>query len=272
MKVLISVDMEGVTGVTAWSDVTPGTPAYERFRHQMTAEANAAVAGAFDAGASSVVVNDSHGRMRNLLYEELDGRASLVSGPVKPLDMVEGVDGAHAAVFIGYHAMAGSEGGTLAHTMTGTVQNWLLNGVPVGEAQINAALCGHFNVPVVLVSGDARLAEEVAATLPSARRVVVKWASDQQTARSRPANEVLPLIRDQVKEAVVGASQVLPVITDGPVRVGIEFVHPTEATAASLCPRIRRTSGRTVEMEGATMLEAYQWSWVALELARALTG
>jgi D-aminopeptidase len=102
--------------------------------------------------------------------------------------------------------------------------------------------------------------------------VVVKWASDQQTARSRPANEVLPLIRDQVKEAVVGASQVLPVITDGPVRVGIEFVHPTEATAASLCPRIRRTSGRTVEMEGATMLEAYQWSWVALELARALTG
>ncbi len=269
MRVLISVDMEGVSGVSCWNDVTPGTPAYERFRRRMTAEASAAVAGAFAGGATSVVVNDAHDGMHNLLYEELDGRAELISGTIKPLDMVEGGAGADAACFIGYHAMAGAEAGVLAHTMTGSIGDWFLNGVPVGETQINAALLGELGVPVVLVSGDSQLAAEVEATLPQASRVIVKWGIDQETARSRPRDEVLTALTTEVELAVRQAGAVAPVRVTKPVNIAIEFVNPTEAAAACLCPQIRRTGGRRVELSAPEMREAYQLAWVASILAHS---
>ncbi|HVA22641.1 MAG TPA: M55 family metallopeptidase [Candidatus Micrarchaeia archaeon] len=270
MRILISVDMEGISGVAAWDDVRPGTPGYERFRRQMTLEANAAVAGAFAAGAASVVVNDAHDGMHNLLYESLDGRAELISGTMKPLDMVEGGTGADAAVFIGYHAMAGAEGGVLAHTMSGSIANWYLGGVAVGETQINAAILGQLGVPVVLVSGDAQLAQEVERTLPQARRVVVKWGTDEETARSRPRDEVLRCLAEEVQQAVAGAAAVEPIRVPGPVTIAIEFVRPAHATAASLCPQIRRAGGRRVEITAADILEAYRLSWVASILAHSV--
>ena len=137
MKVFISVDMEGVTGLTDPEDVLPDGADYARGRVFMTGDANAAILGAYDAGATEVLVNDSHWTMRNLLLEDLDPRARMIKGFQKPMCMVQGLDSSYdAAVFVGYHSCAGTGGGVLNHTLLGKeVQNLLLNGEPIGETR-----------------------------------------------------------------------------------------------------------------------------------------
>ncbi|HET9465408.1 MAG TPA: M55 family metallopeptidase, partial [Gemmatimonadales bacterium] len=178
MRVYISVDMEGVAGVVH-EDQTDPTDArhageYNRFRRLMTDEANAAIAGALEAGARSVLVNDSHWLMRNLLAEELNPAAELLSGGPKRLSMVEGIDaGFDAAMFIGYHARAGTRNATIDHTYTSRVYETRLNGEPVGELALNAAMAGVHGVAVVLVSGDLALAEEARALFGDGVETVV---------------------------------------------------------------------------------------------------
>lgn len=268
MRVLISVDMEGISGVTGPNDVTPGTPAYERMRHRMTEEANAAVRGAFAAGAQSVVVNDSHDGMRNVLYEELDPRAELISGFNKPLCMVEGAEGAQAAIFVGYHAWAGTAMAVMDHTISGrAVHNWWLNGERVGESQLNAAILGHFGVPVVLACGDDKLAAQIEATLPQARRVIVKYAIDMYTARSLPSAQVLADIEREAKAAVAGAKGVEPVRTSGPQTMRLEFTKAGYAQAACHWPSVVRVDDRTVEVTGKDIVEAWRMADALVALA-----
>ena len=173
MRVYISVDMEGVAGVVHEDQTDPIDPRhageYNRFRRLMTGEANAAIEGALAAGAKTILVNDSHWLMRNLLAEELHPAAELLSGGPKLRSMVEGVDeGFDAALFVGYHARAGTGHAIIDHTYTSRVHEARLNGQPVGELAINAALAGTYGVPVALVSGDQALAAEAAR---AARRV-----------------------------------------------------------------------------------------------------
>ncbi len=267
MRVLISVDMEGIAGVTGHDDVAPGTAQYERFRRLMTAEANAAVSGAFAAGAKSVVVNDSHDGMRNILYEELDARAELISGYNKPLCMVQGAAGAQAAVFIGYHAMAGTARAVLDHTISGAqTHNWYLNGVRVGEAQLNAALCGHFDVPVVAVSGDDKLAVQVQATLPGARSIVVKESLDREAARNLPRGQVLEMIATEVAAAVRDCAKVTPLRAPGVATIRVEFSRAGLADLAGLLPEAKRIDDRTLEVAGANVVEAWRRADVMLRL------
>ena len=162
MKVFISVDMEGVTGITDPEDVLPDGADYARGRRFMTADANAAIRGAFDAGATEVLVNDSHWTMRNLLLEDLDPRARMIKGLQKPMCMVQGLDASFdAAVFVGYHSCAGTEHGVLNHTLLGKeVQNLLLNDEPIGETRLNALIAGELGVPVVFVAGDDAVCRE----------------------------------------------------------------------------------------------------------------
>src|SRR5262249_37109567 len=162
VKVFISVDMEGVSGITDPEDVLPDGADYQRGRVFMTGDANAAVLGAYDGGADEVLVNDSHWIMRILLLEELDPRARKIKVFHKTLCMVQGLDESYdGAVFIGYHSCAGTEGGVLNHTMLGKeIQNIYLNGEPTGETRLNAAFAGHFGVPVLLVAGDAAVCDE----------------------------------------------------------------------------------------------------------------
>src|SRR5262249_2284832 len=152
MRVLISADMEGATGVTGWNDVEPGQPAFDRFRRLLTADVNAAVAGALEGGATDVVVNEAHDGMRNILIEDLDDRAALISGLHKPLVMMAGIEHCDVVFFVAYHARAG-EPGVLAHTMTGSYVNVELNGEPASEARLNAVLAGLVGVPVGMISG-----------------------------------------------------------------------------------------------------------------------
>jgi D-amino peptidase len=167
MKVFVSVDMEGVTGITDPEDVLPDRADYQRGRVFMTGDANAAIRGAYDGGATEVLVNDSHWTMRNLLLEQLDPRARLIKGLQKPMCMVQGLDASFdAAVFVGYHSCAGTEHGVLNHTLLGKeVQNLLLDGEPIGETRLNALIAGELGVPVAFVAGDDTVCREAQAVL-----------------------------------------------------------------------------------------------------------
>jgi D-amino peptidase len=187
MKILIAADMEGVTGVVNWDHVDPDHAEYQRFRRLMTGDVNAAVRGAFEGGAEEVVIADGHGSGRNLLIEELDPRTRLNSGGPAPLSMVEGADSEiDAAMFVGYHARAGAPNAILSHTWSGRrVARVWLNGGEVGEIGLNAAVCGHFEVPVIMISGDQTACAEAAELLGELETAVVK------TAKSRMAAECL---------------------------------------------------------------------------------
>src|SRR6266542_1531997 len=204
MRIYISVDMEGIAGVVHEDQTNPVDPRcaaeYARFRKLMTGEANAAVEGALAAGATQFVVNDSHWDMRNLLPEELHEAAELLSGGPKRLSMLEGIErGFDAALFIGYHARAGTPRAVLDHTIMDAVRDVRLNGRSMGELGLNAALAGAYGVPVALVSGDRATAEEARALLGRGiETVIVKEAVSRHAARSVAPAAARQLVRDGV--------------------------------------------------------------------------
>ena len=177
MRVFISADMEGVSGVTHPQDVIPGRSQYERFRRFLTADVNAAIEGAASAGATEFLVNEAHDGMRNVLIDELDERAELIVGSRKPLSMMQGYEGSDVAFFVGYHARAGGEG-ILSHTFDApnVVTGVELNGEPCSEARMNAALAGLSGVPVGLVTGDDLACEEAEGLYKGVRTSAVKTA------------------------------------------------------------------------------------------------
>jgi D-amino peptidase len=250
MRVYISVDMEGIAGVVHEDQTDPIQPRhagdYNRFRRLMTMEANAAITGALEAGATGVVVNDSHWLMRNLLAEELHRSAELISGGPKRLSMVEGIDGSFdAAMFIGYHARAGTRDATIDHTYTSRVYEARINGDPVGELALNAALAGTHGVPVALVSGDQALAAEARALLGSGvETVVVKHAVGRFAARSLAPAVACEQIRTGAAAALRRPHK--PFRLSPPMRLEVDFIESQMADMAELVPGSIRTAGRTV--------------------------
>ena len=176
LKVFISVDMEGITGVVNWEDVSRSGKDYDYFRRIMTLETNAAIEGALAAGATEILVRDSHGSARNILPELLNQRARLLrdwSGG--PLSMMEGIDDTFdAVIFLGYHAKAGTPDALLDHTSSGNVTDVSINGVSLPEAGYNALIAGHFGVPVAFVAGDRAICNQVAALFGTVETVAVK--------------------------------------------------------------------------------------------------
>jgi D-amino peptidase len=267
MRVYISVDMEGVAGVVHEDQTDPIDPRhageYNRFRRLMTAEANAAIEGALSAGAERVLVNDSHWLMMNLLAEELHPAAELLSGGPKARSMVEGVeDGFDAALFVGYHARAGVGHAIIDHTYTSRVHEARLNGRPVGELAINAALAGTYDVPVALVSGDQSLAAEARELLgPSVETVVVKHAVGRFAARSVAPSVACRLIRDGAAAALQRPHA--PLRIPAPVRLEVDFQLTQMADMAELAPGSVRTAGRTVSYTHDDYREVFR-AWRAL--------
>ncbi|HYM50254.1 MAG TPA: M55 family metallopeptidase [Candidatus Limnocylindrales bacterium] len=249
MKVFVSVDMEGVSGVTDPEDVLPNGAEYQTCRRYMTGDANAAVAGAFDAGAEAVLVNDSHWIMRNLLVHDLDRRARVIKGFHKPLCMLQGLDASYgAAVFVGYHSCAGTEGGVLNHTMLGKeVQNIFLNGEPTGETRLNAGLAGHFGVPVALVAGDVAVGEEAKRVLPGVATVAVKDGIDKFSAVLKHPEVAQAEIREATAAALRSVSSRKPYVVKPPIRIGVEWNSTTIAQTCGLVPGVRVTGPRTTE-------------------------
>ena len=272
MKILIAVDMEGITGVVDWKHVDSTHAEYQRFRHVMTADVNAAVAGVAAAGADEILVADGHGYGKNILIEELDSRARINSGTPSPFAMVQGADtGVDAAMFIGYHAHMSTENAVLAHTWSSErVSNVWLNGKMVGEIGLNASLCGSFGVPVLLLSGCRAACNEAQEWIPGIEVVPVKVASGRQAAECLPPGVTQPMICQAAERAVnafkVGRSPA-PLQVDLPVRITIEFLNTAMADGASLMPYFKRLDGRRIEFQADSMPDAYRLFRAAISLA-----
>ncbi|MFC0599207.1 M55 family metallopeptidase [Streptomyces palmae] len=256
MKILISADMEGATGVTWPADVLPGTPQWERCRRLFTSDVSAAIAGFFDGGADQVLVNEAHWTMRNLLLEELDERAEMLTGRHKSLSMVEGVQ--HGDVdgiaFIGYHTGAGAEG-VLAHTyLANSITGVWVGGVRASEGLLNSLVVAEYGVPVVLVTGDDRTCLDAEAYAPGARHVAVKDYVSRYAAVCRTPARTAADIRSAAKEAAALAIRHEPRHT-GPFEIELEFDAEHLAGAATVVPGVERSGERRVAYTSPTMYE-----------------
>lgn len=256
MRVLISADMEGITGVTCPADCEPGNPRWEYFRAFLTADVNAAVAGFAAAGADEILVNEAHDSKRNLLLDQLDERAVALVGTHKPFGMMEGVqDRPDAVAFVGYHAGAGRQG-VLAHTYIGTtVLGVWVNGEPASEGAMNALLAAEFGVPVVLVTGDDLTCADAARWAPAAERVAVKTCVDRYTARCLPPARTAALIRAAAERAIAHLKTPVP-STAAQFRYDVEFFAAQHAGAATAIPCVEQDGERRVTFTLPTMAEA----------------
>ena len=258
MKVYISADMEGVTGVTHPEDVIPGRSQYERFRKLLTADVNAAIEGAAEAGADAVLLNEAHDGMKNIVLEDLDPQAEIIIGRRKPYVMMESVEGADVAFFIGYHTGAGT-GGVLSHTFRATpIINVELNGEPCSEGRMNAVLAGLQNIPVGLVSGDDMVCEEARDLYGGVRTAPVKVALDRYTARCLSPEVAHNLIREEAKAAVEEVERLTPYTVEPPYTFTVEFASASLAASTLYFPQIKRLDDRRVSWSHEDYVVAYK--------------
>jgi D-amino peptidase len=269
----MSVDMEGISGISHPDPTRRHDKAYASAVELMEGETNAAIEGVLAGGATEVVVNDGHGGMFNLSPAAIHAEARLMQGQ-KALSMVEGAaEGSFGvALFVGYHARAGHPRGTIAHTYDYSLTLATLNGRPVGECGLNALYLGDLGIPVGLVSGDDAVAEEVAAWLPGAERVVVKYGAGGFAANSLHPERARILIRDAARRAVeralAGDKGLIPFRPEPPIFVGMDFHWPAQADHAALIPGFKRTGDRGVVYETDRAVDAYRAFLAAARMAR----
>ena len=247
-----SIGMKPV-GIPAGAD-------YERARHLMAADVNAAIMGAFDAGASEVLVTDAHGSSRNIMVEELDVRARLISGSTTPLSMMEGVAGADIAMFVGYHSRAHSRG-VMNHTYTGSLLEYRINGRALGEFGMNALLAAHYGVPAVMVTGDSEATAEARSMVPGIVTVTVKEPVGQLAANLIHPVRARELIRAGALAATSAAlrGQSQPALgLEGPVDLELRFARSVQADAAAVLPGAERTAANAVSWRGRDYLDCFR--------------
>jgi D-amino peptidase len=275
MKILISADMEGISGITHWDQVTPGHAEYMgRGRKLMTGDVNAAIDGLAEGGVTEFVVSDGHWNGSNILIEELDPRARLNTGSPTPMSMVQGIqDKPDALVFVGYHAMSGTGFANLDHTWTDyRVRYVYMNDRMVGEMGMNGAVAGAYGVPVLALSGDQSACAEAKAFFGEETEVaVVKTATSQFAAECLPLVESRKRIRSTMLKAVrnfKNGTAPQPFVMTAPIRIAIEFVHSRHADRAHLLPNSQRLSGTRVEYSAHDMVSAYRAFRALVTLSR----
>ncbi len=260
-RVFVTVDIEGVAGVVHSSEGSPGNPEYERARRLMTAEASAVVAGIFDAEPDAEVsVVDVHGPYRNLIPEELDERATLSRGKPRHFGMMDGIDGGYdLAMFVGVHGRAGAAPSVLSHTFTGTILDVTVNGRPMGELGLNAAMAGACGVPVVLVTGDQSVEAEARDLLGAGPLVVaLKHSRAHLAAESVHPNAARRMLREAAARAIRDLPAVDPLVVDEPVEVEVTLARPVYADLVAMLDDVERLDGRTLRYTRPTMPDAYR--------------
>jgi len=258
MKVYISVDIEGVAGVIdRVQGMVDGGHAFELGRALMMGETNAAIEGALDAGATEIVVNDSHAGMRNLLPTQLHPKATLIQGRIKNWFMVEGLDDSFDAVMlVGYHAPAGVRDGVLNHAFHPYELRY--NGQVWSEIGLAASVAGHFGVPVVLVTGDDAAIRDAEGCLPSHVGVSVKRGITRLSGESVHPDVARERIRDGARQAMERLAEFEPLKVRTPVEIEMDFYFSPQADVAALIPTTERTGDRTVRFTSLDALEAYR--------------
>ncbi|WP_324904227.1 M55 family metallopeptidase [Baekduia sp.] len=275
IKILVSVDIEGVAGVVDWDDTLPGAPDYATARRLMTNEANAAIRGVLNhAPSAEVVVADAHARLRNLLPDALDRRARLVRGLPRPDLMLTGIDDhVDAVLMVGYHGKAGAEGAVLAHTLNGAViQDVRCDGRSLGEIGLNAAYAAVHGAAPVLVTGDDRAGAEARDVAPGIHAVAVKRALGVWAAESMHPDEACERIEAAVPAALAAASEVRPPRFEGPVDLELDLVHPAMAEALLRVPGVERRGGRGVRFDAPDFTTAYRLVELVAMLSPGLRG
>ena len=275
MKVFIAVDMEGATGVAHREHLMPGGQDYERARGWLTSDVNAAVEGAVAAGASEVYVNDGHGVMRNLIVEKLHRAVRVVVGPAqaqnKPLIQVTGIEdgGFEACMLVGFHSRAGTPGGLLSHTWVGMLVHEIrLQGRPAGESLLDAAIVGHYGVPVVLVTGADDVCREARADLGADIEVVeVKKALGPSACASWTPARTFDDIRAAAERAVAKRKSRKPWTTRAPVEIEVEYHRREMARRALETGDGTPKDDRTVRYVAPDVPEAVRAVWRGLEMA-----
>jgi len=271
IRVFISVDMEGISGIVHGDQTTPGTPEYASGRKWMAQDVNAAVEGALEAGAAEVVINDSHGSMRNIDPDDLHPRAILISGSPKPLSMMQGIDVSFAAcLLIGYYAKAGTEDAILDHTISGSVVRAVrVNGLELPELGLNAAIAGYYGVPVVLVSGDMAVCRQAAEVLgKDVVTVAVKEAYGRLAAKLVPMAEARQRIKTGVKEALGKIGRIDPFKLTA--LYSFELAYHISAQAdmgAMLLPQVKRLDARTLAFTSNDYVEGFRTLRALISLA-----
>jgi D-amino peptidase len=263
MRIYISADMEGIAGITAEEQTNPvGQPEYAYSCELMTAEVRAACEGARDAGATSIVVNDSHWNMRNIVHEGLPPDVRLIRGSGKPLSMNQGLEaGADFAAFVGYHAAGGTQDAVLDHTYTDlTLHDVTINGQRCSEARINAAVAGAYGVPVIFLSGDQNACADASSFLPWAVTVEVKRAIGRYAAASLSPQSARAAIKTGIAAAVRDARErgAKPYVFDPPIALEITFTYTSKADVAALLPGSERTAARTIRFVHDDFLTVYR--------------
>lgn len=269
-RVYISADMEGIWGVVHGNQTSSSSPEYGPARKWMTEDVNAVIAGLFEAGALEVVVNDSHGSMRNIIPEDLDPRASLISGSPKPLSMMQGIDDTFdACIFVGYHARAGTAASVLDHTISGGVVHAIrVNGQEMPELGLNAAIAGYFNVPVIMLSGDTETCAQAKSVLgETVTTVAVKKAEGRYAARNFPLNEARKRLREGAKEAFQKRDKAVAFRLKAPYKFELEVNTSAQAEMPALISSIKRTGPRTLEISAQDYLEGFKLLRAAINLA-----
>lgn len=272
LKVFISVDMEGIWGVVHADQTSSDGKDYGLARKWMAEDVNAVVAGLFEAGATDIVVNDSHGSMRNIIAGDLDSRVSLISGTPKPLSMMQGIDPSFAAcLFIGYHAQAGTAAAILDHTISGgTVRSVKINGREQPEMGINGAIAGYFKVPVVMLSGDKEACSQAKAVLGSeVVTVQVKEAVGRFAAKLLPMAEAKRRLTEGAREALLKRDEIKPFILNPPLNFELAFLNSGQAEMPSQLPMVKRLDARTVAFIAQDFLEGFKLLRLLIALAQS---
>lgn len=272
LKVYISVDMEGIWGVVQADQTMSDSKDYGLARKWMVQDVNAVIEGLLEAGATEIVVNDSHGGMRNIIADELHPKASLISGTPKPLSMMEGIeDHFDACLFIGYHAKAGTAAAVLDHTISGKAVGAIkVNGTELPELGLNGALAGYFNVPVIMLSGDDETCRQAKSILGDGIvTVAVKQGIGRFAAKLLPVEEARKRLKEGAKEALLNKNKISPFKLNPPLSFELDLLNSSQAEMPAQLPQVKRTAPRTVAFTANDYLEGFKILRVLIALASA---
>lgn len=258
LKIYISADMEGLAGVVTGEQLGPSGFEYQRFREFMTAEVNAAIDAARAAGATEILVSDSHGNGQGLLIDRLPDDVMVVRSWPRPLSMMDGIDESFdGAMFIGYHSSTSNRRGVRAHTMSSAnVTELRLNGIAMSEGGMNAAIAGMFGVPIILVSGDDVAVAETQVIIGEVEGAVVKWARGFHSARTLTPAAAQEVIRTRVASAIGRIEDFEPYVLETPIEVELSLKHYQPVELLGYLPNVERISSHAVRFVAQDMQEA----------------
>jgi D-amino peptidase len=270
MKVFISLDMEGTSGIVSRQETLPAGQYYADCRRWFTWDANAAIEGALAGGATEIVATDPHHQL-NILWEEIHPKAELVRRDLIahcPLYILEGLDESFdVLLFVGQHVRYGHRRGVLSHTLTRPFAHVRLNGEPVDETRLATAMAGHLGVPVGLVTGDDAVCMETKDWLPQVETAVVKHAIDTYAALCLSKEEAHARIREAARAAVAKSATLRPYTFPPPIELEVELLSPSAAAKLTLLPGVVRTNDLTVRYTSEVFDHVWRILWAMVFIA-----